>query len=103
MSTRIFAHGLGTLRDDEELGAIEHPLLAERQALRFREEGQAFQHIGDLIDRAAAHLVGIVLEATFPVLVVVDLSVAEEAEESFDFIVGDSAAQSHTVNVADWY
>jgi hypothetical protein len=41
-----------------------------------------FQHVGHVVDRAAAHLVGVVLEAALPVLMVVDLAVAEESEQS---------------------
>ena len=97
---RRFAHHFGHFRDDEELGAIEHALLAEREALRLGEERQALEHVGHFVDRAAAHLVRVVLEAPFPVLVVVDLAVAEQAEQPLDFFVGDGAAEADAVDVA---
>ena len=97
---RRFAHHFGDFRDDEELGAIEHALLAEREALRLGEEREALEHVGHFVDRAAAHLVGVVLEAPFPVLVVVDLAVAEQAEQPLDFFVADGAAQADAVDVA---
>src|SRR4051812_41574442 len=36
----LLVRDLGDLRDDEELGAIEHPLFAEREVLGPGEEGQ---------------------------------------------------------------
>src|SRR5207248_3529623 len=45
-------------------------------------------------------LVRVVLEAPFPVLVVVDLAVAEQAEQPLDFLVGDGAAKADAVDVA---
>src|SRR5688500_2440288 len=50
-------HHLGDLRDDQRLRAIEHALLAEREALALGEERQALEHIGHVVDRAGAHLV----------------------------------------------
>ena len=94
-----FAHDLGHFRDDEELGAIEHALFAERQTLRLGEERQALEDVSDVVDRPAAHLVRVVLEASLPVLVVVDLAVAEQREESLDFFVGDGAPETHAVDV----
>ncbi len=69
---RRFAHHFGHFRDDEELRPIEHPLLAERQALGLREEREALQHIRDLEDRAAPHLVEdrSPRSARFPVLMI---------------------------------
>src|SRR5438034_7350365 len=96
---RRFAHHFGDFRDDEELGAIEHALLAEREALRLGEERQALEDVGDFVDRAAAHLVGVVLEASLPVLMVVDLAVAEQAEQPLDFLVADRAAEADAVDV----
>jgi len=95
-----FAHHLGDFRDDKELRAIQHALLAERQALRLGEEREALEHVGDFVDRAAAHLVRVVLEASFPVLMVVDLPVAEQAEQPLDVFVADRAAQAHAVDIA---
>src|SRR5262249_37711168 len=43
---RFFANDLGNLGDDQRLGAIQHPLLAEREALRLAEECQALEHVG---------------------------------------------------------
>src|SRR5204863_730461 len=51
--------------------------------------------------RAAAHLVRVVLEAPFPVLVIVDLPVAEQAEQPFDVLVADGATQADAIDVAD--
>src|SRR5215831_13296285 len=98
---RGFAHHLGDFRDDEELRTIEHALLAEREALRLGEERQALQDVSDIVDRAAAHFVGVVLEPSLPVLMVVDLAVAEQREEPLDFVVGDGAAKTDAVDVRD--
>src|SRR5215472_14321715 len=98
---RCFAHDLGDFRDDEELRTIEHALLAEREALRLGEERQALQDVSDIVDRAAAHFVGVVLEPSLPVLMVVDLAVAEQREEPLDFVVGDGAAKTDAVDVRD--
>ena len=98
---RLLAHHLGHLRDDQRLGAIEHPLLAERQALRLAEERQALEHVGHVVDRAGPHLVGVVLEATLPVLMVVDLAVAQQREQALDFFVADRLAQADAVDVGD--
>ncbi len=94
------AHDFRDFRDDQELRAIEHALLAERQALRLREEREALEHVRDFVDRAAAHLVGVVLEAPFPVLMIVDLAVAQQAEQPLDVVVADGAAQADAVNIA---
>src|SRR5205085_3378658 len=83
----------------EELGASEHALLAEREVLRLGEERQAFQHFDDVVDGAGAHPVRIVLEAAFPVLVIVDLAVAEQPEEPFNLFVADGAPEADAVNV----
>src|SRR6266850_4440987 len=40
----FLADNLGDFGDDQRLGAIEHPLLAERQALRLAQEGEALEH-----------------------------------------------------------
>src|SRR5262249_23807436 len=90
---------LGNFRDDEELRAIEHPLLAKREALRLGEERQTLEDVSDVVDRPAAHLVRVVLEASLPVLMVVDLSVTEQSEESLDFFVGDGAAKADAIDV----
>src|SRR5262249_4802014 len=74
-------HHLGDLRDDQELRAIEHALLAEREALRLRQEREVLEDVRDVVNRTAPHLVGVVLEAAFPVLVVVDLPITENAEQ----------------------
>ena len=81
-----FARDFGNLGDHEELRAVEHALLAERQVLRTREERQALQHFDDVVDRPRAHPIRIVLEASLPVLMVVDLAVAEQREEPLDFL-----------------
>src|SRR5262249_16150644 len=62
---------------------------------------QALEHVGHFVDRAAAHLVRVVLEPPLPVLVVVDLAVAEQTEEALDFLVADRAAQADTVHIGD--
>ena len=93
------AHDLGHFRDDERLGAIEHALFAEREALGLRQERQALEHVGHVVDRAGAHLVGVVLEAALPVLVIVDLAVAEQMEQPFDLFVGNRAPQADVVDV----
>ena len=98
---RLLPHHFRHLGDDERLGAVEHPLLAERQALRLAEEREALEDVGHVVDRAGPHLVGVVLEAALPVLVVVDLAVAEQREESIDFRVLDGLAQADAVNVGD--
>ena len=95
-------HHLGDLRDDQRLGAIEHALLAERKALRLGEKRQALEHIGHVVDGAGAHLVGIVLEAALPVLVIVDLAVAEQMKQPLHFFVGDGAPQSDVVDIHHW-
>ena len=81
------------------LRPIEHSLLAERQALGLAQERQALEHVGHVVDRAGPHLVGIVLEAAFPVLMVVDLAVAQEREQPLDFLVADGFAQTDVVHV----
>src|SRR2546421_13079083 len=53
----FLADNLGDFGDDQRPGAIEHPLLAERQALRLDQEGEALEHVGHVVDRARAHLV----------------------------------------------
>ena len=88
-----FTHDFRDFRDDEELGAIEHALFAEREALRLREEGEALEHISHVVDGAAAHLVRVVLEAPLPVLVIVDLAVTQETEEPFDIVVADGSPE----------
>src|SRR5204862_604458 len=95
---RRFAHHLRHFGDDEELGAIEHPFLAKRKALRFRQKREALEDIGNFVDGAAAHLVGVVLEESFTVLMIVDLAIAEETEEAFDFLVRDGAAQADAID-----
>ena len=96
---RLFAHDLGHLRDDERLGAIQHALLAERQALGLAQERQALEHVRHVVDGAGPHLVGVVLEASFPVLMVVDPAVAEQREEPLNFLVGDGLAKADAVDV----
>src|SRR5262249_57450458 len=64
------------------------------------EEREALEHVSHFVDRTAAHLVRVVLEAPFPVLMVVDLAVAEQAEEPLDFFVADRAAKADAVDVA---
>src|SRR5215467_863724 len=93
-------HDLGGLRDDQELRAIEHPLLAEREALRLRQEREVLEDVRNVVDRAAAHLVGVVLEASLPVLMVVDLPITQEAEEALDFFVGNRPTQADAIDVA---
>src|SRR5438552_3599118 len=96
---RRLTHHLRHFRDDQELRPIEHALLAEREAFRLGEEREALEDVGDFVDRAAAHLVRIVLEAPFPVLVVVDLAVAQQAEQPLNLVVTDGAAQADAVDV----
>src|SRR3954451_4742376 len=100
---RCFAHHFRDFRDDEELRAIEHPLLAEREALRLREEREALEDVGYVVDRTAAHLVRVVLEAAFPVLVVIDLAVAEETKEALNVFIADGAPKSDAVDVCYGY
>ena len=96
-----FLEHFGNLRDHEEPGAVEHPLLAERQVLRLAQERQALEHVGHVVDRPATHLLRVVLESSFPVLLAVDLAVAEDSEQAIDFGVTNRAAQSDAVGVAD--
>ena len=96
---RLGAHYLGDLGHNQRLGAIQHALLAEREALRPAQERQAFQHVRHVVDGARPHLVGVVLEASFPVLMVVDFPVSEEREEPIDLVVVDSPAQANVVDV----
>src|ERR1051325_4422234 len=98
---RLFANALGNLGNDQRLGAIQHALLAEREALGLAQERQALQHVGHFVDRAGAHLVGVVLEAPFPVLMIVDLAVAQEREEVIYLFVREGLAQADAVNVGD--
>ena len=74
-------YGNGIIHDAEGApGLIPslHALLAEREILRTRQERQALEHFDHVVDRARAHPIRIVLEAALPVLMVVDLAVAEE-------------------------
>src|SRR5829696_3967527 len=52
---RAFAGHLGDLRDDQELRAVEHALLAEGEVLRTCEERQALENFDNVVDRAGAH------------------------------------------------
>ncbi len=97
--SRALARHLGDLRDDEEFRAVQHPLLAEGQVLRPCEERQALEHFDNVIDGAGAHPVRVVLEAAFPVLVIVDFAVAEEVEEPVDFFVVDRSPQTNVIDV----
>src|SRR5215203_7492862 len=96
---RPFARHLGNLRDDQEFRAVKHPLLAEGQVFRTREERQALEYFDNVIDGAGAHPVRVVLEAAFPVLVIVDFSVAEKIEESIDFFVVDRPPETNVIDV----
>ena len=95
----LLAGDLGDFRDDEELRAIEHALLAEREVLGLGQERQALEHFDDVVDGAGAHPIRVVLEPPFPVLVIVDLAVAEQPEQPLDLFVADRAAEADAVNV----
>ena len=96
-----FARHLGDLRDDQELRAVEHALFPEREILRAGEKGEALEDFDHVVDRARAHPVRVVLETSFPVLVAVDLAVAEQHEQPFDFFVRDGPAQTNVVDIGD--
>ena len=98
---RDLVRHLGDLGDHEELRAVEHALLAEGQVLRAREERQALEHLDDVVDRPGPHPIRVVLEASLPVLVVVDLAVAQQREETFDLLVADGAPEADAVDVVD--
>jgi len=53
--------------------------------LRLAQQREALQHVGHVVDRTRPHLLGVVLEAPFPVLLAVDLPVAEQLEEPIHF------------------
>src|SRR5262245_57078517 len=97
----LLARHLGDLRDDEELRAVQHALLAERQVLRARQERQALEHFDDVVDRTGAHPVRIVLEPPLPVLMVVDLAVAEQPEQPLDLVVADGPSEPDTINIVE--
>ena len=97
---RRHPHHLGHFRDDERLGAVEHPLLAEREALRLGQERETLEHVGHVGNRAAPHLVGVVLEAALPVRVVVDLAVAEFTKQTLDLFVVNRPPQPDVVDVS---
>ena len=65
----------GDFRDDEEAGPVEHALLAEGEVLRLAEVTEALQYFDDVVDGARPHPIRVVLEATLPVLVTVDVAV----------------------------
>ncbi len=96
-----FLEHFGNLRHHQEPGAIEHPLLAEGQVLRLAQQREALEHVGHVVDRPAAHLLGVVLESSFPVLLAVDLPVTENPEQAIDFGVANRAAQADAVGVPD--
>src|SRR6188508_2817085 len=96
-----FAHDFGDLRDDQKFGAIQYPLLPERQALGPAQQRQALQDVCDVVDGAGAHLVRVVLEAAFPVLMAVDLAVSERVEEPLDLRVADRAPKAYAIDVIE--
>src|SRR3954453_19750993 len=96
---RFLVRHFRDFRNDQELRAIEHALLSERQVLRARQEGEALQYIDHVVDRSGPHAIRIVLEAALPVLVVVDLAVPEQPEEPLDFFVADRAAEADAIDV----
>src|SRR5262245_15154291 len=96
---RRFTHHFRDLGNDEEFGSIEHTFFAKREALRLREKRKALEHISHFVDRAAAHLVRVVLEPAFPILVIVDLPVPQQPEETFYFSVADGPPEPNAVNV----
>jgi hypothetical protein len=98
---RDFVGHFRDLGNDEKFRAIEHALFAEGEVLRTRQERQALEHLDDVVDGARAHPIGVVLEAALPVLMVVDLAVAEEGEQSLDFFVVDGASEADAVDVVD--
>src|SRR4029453_13374122 len=83
----------------QELGAIEHALLAERQVLRAAQVAQALEHLDDVEQRARAHPIRVVLEPAFPVLAGIDLAVAEETVETIDFRIAYGLAKAYAVCV----
>ena len=90
---------LGDLADEQELRALEHALLAERERLLAREEGEPLEDHGHLEEAAGAHLVGVLLEAALPVGDLLDLAVAEQGEDLADVGGADHRAQAHAVGV----
>src|SRR5262249_5658504 len=94
-----FSFHLGDLADEEELGTVEHPLLAEGEGLLARKVGEALQHHGNLVEAARAHLVGVLLETALPVGVLVDPPVRQEVEDLPYVRVRDHMPESDAVGV----
>src|SRR4029453_8352544 len=99
----LLAGDLGDLGDHEELRAIEHPLLAEREVLGARQEREGLQYFDDVVNGAGAHPIRVVLETPFPVLMIVDLAVAQEPEQPLNLLVADRASEANAVDVVQWY
>src|SRR3954463_329127 len=98
---RLLTHHFRNLGDDQRLGTVEHALLAERETLGFAEEREALEDIGHVVDGAGAHLVRVVLETAFPILMIVDLAVAQEVEQPLDLFVRNGLAKADVVDVGD--
>ena len=81
-----------------------------RSSIRFSRNERFFdllrklrllQDVNHVTDRTGPHLVRVVFEAALPVLVAVDLPIANPEEEPPDLGIGDRAAQSDVVYVIE--
>src|SRR5262249_3580912 len=57
------------------------------------------EHLDDVVDGARAHPIRVVLETSLPVLMVVDLAVAEEPEQPLNLLVADRAPEPDAVDI----
>src|SRR5262245_43957475 len=91
--------GFGDLAHEQELRALQHALLAERERLAPRQVREPLQHHGHLEEAARAHLVRVLLEAALPVRDLVDLAVAEQREDLAHLGGTNHGTQPHAVGV----
>ena len=87
------------LNDDEVLGAFVHLLFTEGEALFLADKTKILENLGNVRQLAGLHLVQVLLVATLPVLVRVDIAVPENLEEPLDLTLLTQRAKPHQVEV----
>src|SRR5438552_7937651 len=90
----------GDFADDEVLGLVEHASFAVGKVFLKGEVTETLEHPRHLGDRTGPHLVGVLLEATLPVVIKGDLGVLEDVEDLFDLLLGHDPAQADVGGVA---
>src|SRR5712692_946680 len=73
--------GCGHLADEEVLRAFEHFLFAEGEWLAAAEGNETLEDDGDFEEGPGAHALGVFLEAVLPVVMRVEFTCFEEAQD----------------------